>query len=383
MSNLKKNQPLLMVLNSPKLDTSDLILLTTKILEDNLDESPELLEAYSYIQKQYLIQDYDSALIHIAGLYTNYEPQLGTKIVHNVLSKLTVLSNHPQENNSRRFYETTYANTLEALIKEEDDYAIFTKLNDIYNQYKPEYAAEGLPSINNFEEAKELILSFWIFNDTVEIPLKMASKTYHQKDRSRENSGTVFTTNPGIMRPNAPNFFDNQTLIKKIEKINIDSKKTEGYSTQNPQVPFVASFSGTTFSLVVLLSHYIEHYKTQSNLEAEINRIIRLWVCIYIKEGYHSYRELIDVLREPNIQAIFSKAGIQLDYAISNVTKNAFHLAQDYALLINTKTMLHKELPTLILGIFNAKSNEEPEKKAEPSHRVIEKNISKNEITRR
>lgn len=69
------------------------------------------------------------------------------------------------------------------------------------------------------------------------------------------------------MKPNSPNFLDNTVPIKKIDKIVIDEKKAAGYSKSNPQVPFVASLSGTTYSLVVVLQKYMEKHKADPNLE--------------------------------------------------------------------------------------------------------------------
>lgn len=345
VSHYNLNQHLLITLNSTKLDESDFILLATKLLEINLKQSSDFLYLYPYIKHQYLLQNYSNVIASIADLYRKHERLLGTNLVQKVLNKIPFLISDPKENNSRRFYETLYAYALESLIKKENNYSTFTELNEIYKQKKTgDTTTKDLLAITNFEEAEQLILSFEMLNNTIGVPLKKASATYNTKDRLREKSGTVFSTNPGIMNPNAPNFLDNQIPVREIKKMNIDRKKIKGYSISTPQIPFVGSLSGSTFSLITILAHYIDKHMADCNLETKINTIIKLWVSTYIKQRYHSYRELIDVFREPHIQTIFSAANIQLHYEMYSNTDKEFNLAQNYALVTNTKYIMHQEL---------------------------------------
>lgn len=337
-------QRLLLALEYPKLDESDFILLTIKLLENKLPNTEDFLAFVTQIQKQYLEQEYPVVIENILNLCRKNEAILGTDLVQHLVTTASHLKSVPQDNESRRFYETLYAEHLEFRLKEDFDCSIFDELNQAYNAVRPEYTVNELIKINTFDEARKLILAFVMLNDNVELELKAQSKTYQKKDRSREELGQVFTANPGIMKPNSPNFADNVIPFKKIDKIVIDDKKQGGYSKTNNHVPFVASLSGTTYSLVVVLQKYIDTHKTDPNLEKKINNIVMLWISAYIKDGYHSYKEVIDIFKEPHIQSIFTQANIQLDYAIIDDTKDEFHKAQEYVQAIALKSMMHQEL---------------------------------------
>jgi len=335
---------LLFTLESSCLDESDFILLAVKLLEKKLGKAQCFPVFFEQINGQYLEQDYKEAITNILSLCKNNEALVGEHIVKGLVRAATQLSNNPKENVSRRFYETLYARHLETIIRQNIDFSMFDELNTVYDAVKPEYAVNDLVQINNFDDARTLLLSFLILNDNVELELKDGSAIYRTKDRSRAELGKTLSTNPGIMKPNSANFADNLVPSQSIPRINIDEGKREGYSKNNPQTPFVASLSGTTFSLVFLLQHYIEKHKADKNLEAKVNRIIELWVAAYITDGYHSYGEVIDIFKDPFIQSIFSKANIKLNYALINDTTDVFHQAQNYAFSIAARSIMHPQL---------------------------------------
>ncbi|KTD60439.1 substrate of the Dot/Icm secretion system [Legionella santicrucis] len=344
MSYTKIENGLLLALEYPKLDESDFILLATKLLEKKLAHNESFPALLKQIQKYYLEQNYKDALENIIKLCKENETLLGINVVQCLITKATQIKSEPKDNESRRFYEVLYGEHLESILRKDFDCSIFDELNEAYNAVRPEYTVNDLTKINTFEEARKLILAFVMLNDNVELGLKAQSAIYQKKDRSREELGKVLTANPGIMKPNAPNFADNIVPIKQIDKIIIDEKKTGGYSKTNPQVPFVASLSGTTFSLVVVLQKYMDNHKTDPHLEKKINNIVMLWTSAYIKDGYHSYKEVIDIFKDQHIQSIFAQANIKLDYALIDDTAYEFHRAQEYAQGIATKSMMHQEL---------------------------------------
>ncbi|WP_115702710.1 hypothetical protein [Legionella sainthelensi] len=344
MSYTKIESSLLLALDYPKLDESDFILLLTKFLEKKLGNNDNYPSFSKQIQKYYLEQEYKKAIENILRLCQENETLLGTNLVQRLITKSSQVTSNPKDNESRRFYEVLYAEHLESILRKDFDCSIFDELNEAYNEVRPEYTVNDLTKINTFEEARKLILAFVMLNDNVELGLKAQSAIYQKKDRSREELGQVLTANPGIMKPNSPNFADNTVPIKKIDKIAIDEKKAGGYSKTNPQVPFVASLSGTTYSLVVVLQKYMDKHKTDPNLEKKINNIVMLWTSAYIKDGYHSYKEVIDIFKDAHIQSIFARANIKLDYAIIDDTDHEFHRAQEYTQGIATKAMMHQEL---------------------------------------
>ncbi|KTC83301.1 hypothetical protein [Legionella cincinnatiensis] len=344
MSYTKIESGLLLALDYPKLDESDFILLSTKLLEKKLGNNENYPAFLKQIQKHYLEQEYKKAIENILRLCKEHETRLGTNVVQRLITKASQITSDPKDNESRRFYEVLYAEHIESILRKDFDCSVFDELNEAYNEVRPEYTVNDLTKINTFEEARKLILAFVMLNDNVELGLKAQSTTYQKKDRSREELGQVLTANPGIMKPNSPNFADNRVAIKKIDKIVLDEKKVGGYSKTNAQVPFVASLSGTTYSLVVVLQKYMEKHKTDLNLEKKINNIVMLWTSAYIKDGYHSYKEVIDIFKDPHIHSIFAQANIKLDYAIIDDTAHEFHRAQEYAQGIATKSMMHQEL---------------------------------------
>lgn len=344
MSYTKIESGLLLALDYPKLDESDFILLSSKLIEKKLGNHKNYPAFSKQIQKHYLELEYKEAIENILRLCQENETLLGSNVVQRLITKASQITSAPKDNESRRFYEVLYAEHLESILRNDFDCSIFDDLNEAYNEVRPEYTINDLTKINTFEEARKLVLAFVMLNDNVELGLKDQSPIYKKKDRSREELGQVLTANLGIMKPNSPNFLDNTVPIKKIDKIVIDEKKAAGYSKSNPQVPFVASLSGTTYSLVVVLQKYMEKHKADPNLEKKINNIIMLWTSAYIKDGYHSYNEVIDIFKDSHIQSIFAQANIKLDYAIIDDTAHEFHKAQEYAQGIAIKSMMHQEL---------------------------------------
>ncbi|HAU1192763.1 TPA: lpg2527 family Dot/Icm T4SS effector [Legionella pneumophila] len=331
-------------LDSPKLDESDFILLSVKYLEKSLGKKREFAGFFEDIERLYFQQNYKEAIEKILDFCKKNESLLSQKVVQRLVEVAPGLKSNPKDNESRRLYETLYADHLESVIKQESDLSVFNELRDSYNAVKPEYAVTHETEIKTLDEAKQFILSFVMLNDNVELPLKARSERYPKKDRSREELGNTPSANPGIMKPNSPNFPDNLVPARDVPKIAINEKVVGGYSKTKPTTPFVASLSGTTYSLMVVLKDYIEKHKTDKDIEKKVNQIINLWISSYIKEGYHSYSEVVDVLTEPFIQSIFDEANIKLNYGVLDETHAEFRKAQDYVFGMTIRSAMHHEL---------------------------------------
>ncbi|APF04169.1 Uncharacterised protein [Legionella pneumophila] len=331
-------------LDSPKLDESDFILLSVKYLEKSLGKKREFAGFFEDIERLYFKQNYKEAIEKILDFCKKNESLLSQKVVQRLVEVAPRLKSNPKDNESRRLYETLYADHLESVIKQESDLSVFNELRDSYNAVKPEYAVTHETEIKTLDEAKQFILSFVMLNDNVELPLKAQSERYPKKDRSREELGNTPSANPGIMKPNSPNFPDNLVPARDVPKIAINEKVVGGYSKTKPTTPFVASLSGTTYSLMVVLKDYIEKHKTDKDIEKKVNQIINLWISSYIKEGYHSYSEVVDVLTEPFIQSTFDEANIKLNYGVLDETHAEFRKAQDYVFGMTIRSAMHHEL---------------------------------------
>ena len=186
MSYAKIELNLLLALESPKLDESDFILLSTKLLEKRLGNNEKFPAFFKQVKKQYLEQDYKSAIENILTFCKENEARLGTNVMQRLIATASHVKSNPKDNDSRRFYENLYAEQLESILKQGFDPSIFDDLNKAYDAVKPEYAVNELTSIHNFAEARKLLLSFLILNDNVELELKAQSPTYQKKDRSRK-----------------------------------------------------------------------------------------------------------------------------------------------------------------------------------------------------
>lgn len=331
-------------LDSPKLDESDFILLSVKYLEKSLGKKREFAGFFEDIERLYFKQNYKEAIEKILDFCKKNESLLSQKVVQRLVEVAPRLKSNPKDNESRRLYETLYADHLESVIKQESDLSVFNELRDSYNAVKPEYAVTHETEIKTLDEAKQFILSFVMLNDNVELPLKAQSERYPKKDRSREELGNTPSANPGIMKPNSPNFPDNLVPARDVPKIAINEKVVGGYSKTKPTTPFVASLSGTTYSLMVVLKDYIEKHKTDKDIEKKVNQIINLWISSYIKEGYHSYSEVVDVLTESFIQSTFDEANIKLNYGVLDETHAEFRKAQDYVFGMTIRSAMHHEL---------------------------------------
>jgi hypothetical protein len=334
----------LITASTSRLDESDFILICSRFIEVACSANNETNIFLLDIKHLYLQQSYQEAIAKILIFCKKNESILGEGTVSQLVTSSSTLVSNPKENDSRRLYETLYANVLEDAIKQENDFSMFNELIESYQTIKPEYAESYTPPITNAEEAKRFILSFLMLNDNVELGLKAESTLYKTKDRSRKELGTALSSNPGIMRASAPNFQDNLIPTKAVERIDIDETVADGYSQSHSTTPFLASLSGTTYSLVVVLKDYIEHHESDDHLDQKINGIVNLWIASYIQKGYHSYREIVDVLTEPIIQEIFDDAKVKLNFGVLLATDEIFQQTQDYAIACAMKRLINDEL---------------------------------------
>ena len=344
----KFEKNLLLALDSPTLDTSDFILISTRIIENDLKNFSESNKKIIFeIRKQYMQQEYQLAIENIFKLINENKNLFND----NLIQKLSEISNNlkssPKDNNSRRFYESLYAKALENKIANESYLLPFKELSYIFNK---ELKDIDHFSVTNLEDAKTLICSIHLLNDNIELGLKKLSKKYQRKDRDRNDLGEVMTANPGIMNPSAANFVDNLFDVSIKEKMGINETVEGGYSANNPSIPFVSSISGTAFTFAVLLEKYLKQQKNDKNIQDKVNTIINLFISTYIIKGFHSYSEIIDVFKEPCIQSIFEKNQIKLDYGVFDMPQ-VFHSAQDYAIKISQQSLLNATIKTNIKEI--------------------------------
>jgi hypothetical protein len=331
----------LSALNSQQLDTSDFILLSTRLIELATNASPSNESLLKVIRQHYLQQNYEGAIENIFKICALEENKstLGQEIIQKLTLIKSRLHDEPTKNKSRRFYETLYALKLEDQNKSATNYSMFQQFSNILNSLR----GSPLQLVSNFNDALKVITAICALNDRIEMELKKQSPKYNVKDRDRNENERCSSSNPGIMKPLSPNFADHLIPPRAVDKVNLDLSVDQGYSKSNPTVPFVTSISGTTFTLVALLEKYIQKYQGDKDLTTQVNRIVNLFISTYIIKGYHSYLEMIDVLKEPAIHSIFARNNIQLDYGIIDAA-DEFRKAQDYALGLSLKSNLHASI---------------------------------------
>ena len=76
---------------------------------------------------------------------------------------------------------------------------------------------------------------------------------------------------------------------------------------------YVGSVSGHACEIVGMLDKYIKHNQKNQKLEEDLHLFLVQLVAVYIKRGYHSALEIIDVLHDPPIQDLFNQYGVTIN----------------------------------------------------------------------
>ncbi len=337
-------------LESPKLDSSDYILLVTQILTDTLGATAR--DEIAKIQTDYLNQDYDDAIKKINALCDAKltDPALAALIK----SKQDTLVDNPLENQSRRFFETKYSQAVWAS-QEKPEFASLAKLNELMKQKllaisvapvdpgddkglkaqaDAKKALASLPDdVKSIADAQRTIAGMRGFGEVSQEIVKTEGELRKDPSPERKNIASTkdrgapkpkdasdahgtFSVNPGIVRSTSPVMpADREDTAKKNKVADSWYMNTEkpGYSASRPEVPFVNSISGTAFTLAAVLKAHIEANSDDPNLEHDVNNITKAFVGFTCKEGYHSLAEMVDALNSPSVQKLFEDKNIKLN----------------------------------------------------------------------
>lgn len=331
------------------LDSSEFILLTAGLLENiGLRDSSQQKELQD-IKKLYLEQNYKVAIQKLLAICN--QNIFDRNLLTLVQNKSQTLLDRPVTNFSRRYFETEFAQALGNENRAKETYKSVGKISDfIYHE-----THVGLGQVTSQETANRVISQFLRFNDNIEVELKRHSPKYKAKDRSFKEgirpdsrSETTSSRNKGIMVSSQPNFYDriSETDLKNSvpDRFTIDNNNP-GYSSAHPETPMVGSISGTTFTLVALLERYMIKNKADPNLQTDVNNIVKQFIQFYINNGYHSYTEMTDVLKEPHIQQLFKTYNVALELNLSNsALQVSFNQAREYTLRTCLKKAMQEEL---------------------------------------
>ncbi|KGP64112.1 hypothetical protein EP47_08185 [Legionella norrlandica] len=192
----------------------------------------------------------------------------------------------------------------------------------------------------------------------------MKTSISNSKDRGpkRKLPEELISQNPGIVKSISPmpvNELLPTAMSNKVADIfEIDPSIVRGYSKTNTQVPYVNSVSGTTFVLVAVLTHYIEKYKNDSNLENDTNHIIQAFLSFTCKCGYHSLAEMQDVLNDPAVKEIFATNNITIHDLPQKALDAAIAASGEYATRITLQHRLHEHISERGPSLTHVESND-------------------------
>lgn len=366
-------KPFVDALNSPKLDSSDYILIAMRILSEKLGAT--INADIAKIQQDYIKSNYAEAMLKIKALCEKHKADIkDDKLITLLIDKrLTVLDN-PMENQSRRYFETKYSKAvwesqeqpsfsalekLSALMKE--------KLNEKENvqvkeQEKATQLQAGLPAkVTDIKLAAKVIGDMRAFGEIhsqisgVESQLRQPKESIaHTKDRGGkridDKKDKLLSMNPGIVKASSPmpvnERLDASASNRLPDMFDIDKPKG-GYSSQRKDVPFVNSVSGTTFTLASVLKSYIAKYKEDPHLEADVNNLVKAFVSYTNSNGFHSLGEMLDVLKDPAVQQVFKDANIKLneDFLSAPKLKTVMDRSADYGKQIRLQQWVNASIP--------------------------------------
>lgn len=357
-----------------KIDNSSFIILTVGLLKNYGDSKIE--KELSEIQRDYFELDYESAIKKILNVVNtlksnNKNDQNLTKVCNSVINALKKCYEvKPSKNDPRRFYENKLSQYMLGEYYEGGKLQSVDKLSRALlgtPTVSPEEVEKSIASISDLPELSTMKVSGEKqFNFITK--LKHSSPKYLSKDRinrpgivareletmGEELGDSVWSVNLGALKANSPNYPD-EISIQNLRNRPVDSVQTEsmggkGYSEQNKRqrAAFISSISGHIFATIANLLFYIDSVKNKipkNELQKDINNFLLANVGTYIKRGYHSAHELIDVLREPNIKKEFKKRGIKIDVNFEDILfDNAMNATLPYAKNLGLKETLHVEL---------------------------------------
>ena len=390
-------KPYLTALQSPEIDTSDYILITTKLIQTLIQEDEAIEKFITVINNSYYKMDYKAALNNIDNLLKYYQQKRAENVDDAVIeiiqrSKLRIIDN-PLKNQSRRYFETKLSKTIwDSLTGNE--FASLSKLSALYEERLPGMNKKIPMEPKNLHEAAIVIGEMRDFGDSDKELFeeqrklrKPADSIYQKKDRggSRIDSKQdppIYSVNPGIVRASSPMPFDERADKPAINRIpdlyNMDAMKP-GYSAASRAVPYVNSVSGTTYTLAAVLIYYIKKYKKDPDLQKDIDNIIKAFVGFTAKQGYHSMSEMMDVLKDPYVLEILQSNHLSLnqDFLPEKELAKVTNAATSYAQTVMLQGALGNELRSKVKPLLVAY----PSRREERYPTLLEDYLKESKIT--
>lgn len=402
--NLTYKDKCVTALSSPRVDSADYILLTTKILSEILDSGSnlEVDKKIKRIYEAFLFNNYDSSRIIINELISTIEEK--DKVLHDLLVSKQLFAKQndiPEKNQTRRYFETTLATELwlEQVMSEQSKNNQFKSMERLsaviteeVNKLAPTASEEEIEMQSNYakglnlpiavsssqecahildkihggiDNVKHIRNAMKIIKDTK--PENSKYSLYSTKDRNAvaTNRCDYYTSNIGILKANSPMpqderlphdslgidsvlLQDEDTFKNKVtDTFEINKNIINGYSNLHTTVPFVNSISGTTYTLVYYLMAYTEEYKNKiphSELENDISNIVNCFMAHSVKNGYHSMMEIHAVLTDVAVESFFKKHDIVLQFFSNSSANKAIKAATYYSITTNINVLINNQI---------------------------------------
>ena len=342
----------LKALSPSSLDSSEFSLIGISYLEKVLNENPnaELRQEINQLKTDFSSDNYMPVANQIISLCKKYPNIVNNVITQALMDRVSSLTNDPDKNHNRRFFETNLSTHLD---ERSQDPSIYKSIEPLAQVMRSMGLKSITGNVNSPRDAQLSLLSVCRFNDNIEMDSKEKSKIYGFKDRTDKGATGIHSRNIGIMKSTTPNFYDQLSdkdlKDRVVDKFKVDRSKDSGFSGINEEIPFVNSVSGTTFTLSVLLNEMITRNKNSPTLEVDVNNIIQSFMAVYVKNGYHSLGEMQKVLNEEHIKKIFTENAIVLDLRFPDeVMTNTFKDAQSYSMTTCIKKAMMEELKKTI-----------------------------------
>ncbi|CEG57575.1 ankyrin repeat domain-containing protein [Legionella fallonii] len=326
------------------LDKSEYLFLTMGLLQKYSLNNEHFKSQLARCRQLYMETDYEEAIKIITNLCNEYENDIGkeacTAIV-DIQSELLEVSIY--ENYSRRFFENRIAALYQGQCINKEAIAAINRIAKYFLKGETRHAL-------NAEEAIAAVLILDELDDEhiieLEIELKENSTDWELRGRRRkkgliseyqramgEKSDVVLTRNKGVMRSSQPNFHD-ELSEHELENRGPDiyySDSEDSYEFVRKRSPFVASISGHAFYGVALLLTYVERNKLSPTKNEDINHFLKIYNLVYVREGFHSLLEVMDVFTQPYVSERCAKYGLVIDTQWPDfILEQAFKDTQEY-----------------------------------------------------
>ncbi len=339
-------------------DESIFITMTIGYLKSNNLASRDFLQK---LAADYLFVDYE-ACIEAIGTYFQDLPlpkDFPIYYENDIRSVCQYVRNFDQsKNDTRRFFETRLAQYINGLTHSEetvtskgksfrgllDDRKLRLQTLNAVNKILHFFLGiEGI--VNSPLEMERNIIIFSNgykdkekYNPNELVHFKKSCNAYNGRDRVPkaketrvierkfetlpENVGAdIWNSSGGIMRSTSSTFIDAQHDPSRnmlTDSTDVASKKEVGppqwfWSNNRFRSAYAGSISGHAVYIVFMLKYYMYENQKDPNLSQDIHLFLVQLIAVYVKRGYHSMLEVIDVLHDPFIQKVFEEHKMTLD----------------------------------------------------------------------